>query len=164
MKSLWLTGLLVGIISTPASFAFSGAQTQKPAPPKKAGASRTVEITGSDDMKFSLNEITAKPGEQLHIVLKSVGKMPKAVMAHNVVVLKLAADPAAFANAAMLARETDYIPPDMKAQVLAATKLAGPGETVEVTLKVPAKPGSYPFMCTFPGHFAAGMRGQLIVK
>jgi len=51
-----------------------------------------------------------------------------------------------------------------KAQVLASTKLAGPGETVETTVKVPAKAGSYPYMCTFPGHFAAGMKGTLVVK
>ena len=52
----------------------------------------------------------------------------------------------------------------MKDQVLAATALAGPGETVDVTFKVPATAGSYPFLCTFPGHFAAGMRGNIVVK
>ena len=42
--------------------------------------------------------------------------------------------------------------------------MAGPGETVDVTFKVPAKAGSYPFTCTFPGHSAAGMKGTLVVK
>ena len=64
----------------------------------------------------------------------------------------------------MNARDTEFVPADLKAQVLAATKIAGPGETVEVTFKVPAKAGSYPFMCTFPGHYAAGMKGMLVVK
>ena len=52
----------------------------------------------------------------------------------------------------------------MKDQVLAATTMAGPGETVEVTFKVPTAPGTYHYMCTFPGHFAAGMRGTIVVK
>jgi len=29
---------------------------------------------------------------------------------------------------------------------------------------VPAAPGSYPYVCTFPGHFVAGMKGNLVVK
>ncbi len=60
-----------------------------------------------------------------------------------------------------MARATDFIPPDMKDQVIGASGLAGPGETVEVTFKDPAAAGSYPFICTFPGHFAAGMRGTI---
>jgi azurin len=52
----------------------------------------------------------------------------------------------------------------MKDKVLAATKLAGNGETVEVTFDAPKTPGVYDFICTFPGHFAAGMKGTLTVK
>jgi azurin len=140
---------------------------EKPAAPAQtkpaASGARTVEITGGDDMKYSVTTIPAKPGETLRIRLTSKGTLPKAVMAHNVVVLKTGAKQVDFANAAALARETDYIPPDMKDQVLAATTLAGPGETVEVTLKVPAA-GTYPYVCTFPGHFAAGMRGTIVAK
>jgi uncharacterized cupredoxin-like copper-binding protein len=33
-----------------------------------------------------------------------------------------------------------------------------------VTFGVPAKPGSYTFICSFPGHFNAGMRGTLVVR
>ena len=62
-----------------------------------------------------------------------------------------------------MARATDFVPPDMKAQVIAHTTLAGAGETVEVTFKVPAA-GTYTYLCTFPGHFQAGMRGTLTVK
>ena len=28
------------------------------------------------------------------------------------------------------------------------------------TFKAPAKAGVYPYLCTFPGHFAAGMKGE----
>ncbi len=61
---------------------------------EKAGAAaRTVEIIGTDDMKFNTNTINAKPGEQLRIRLTAKGVMPKIAMAHNVVVLKKGADP-----------------------------------------------------------------------
>ena len=129
-----------------------------------AGGARTVEILGGDDMKYNVTTINAKPGETLRIRLTSKGTLPKIAMAHNVVVLKLGSKQIDFVNAAATARATDFIPPDMKDQVLAATTLAGPGETVETTLKVPAAAGSYPFVCTFPGHFAAGMRGNIVVK
>ena len=72
--------------------------------------------------------------------------------------------PAEFSKAAFNARETEFIPAAMKTAVLAHTTLAGPGESVEVTIKVPAKAGSYPYLCSFPGHFALGMKGTLAVK
>jgi azurin len=129
-----------------------------------AAAPRTIEIIGGDDMKYDKTTIQAKPGEQIRIRLTAKGSMPKIAMSHNVVVLQLKTDAAAFVTAGMAARATDYIAPANKAQVIAATKLAGNGETVEVTFKVPTAPGSYPYVCTFPGHFAAGMKGSLIVK
>jgi len=131
------------------------------APPAKA---RTVTIQANDTLKFSVTRIDAKPGESLRIVLTDTGTVPKTVMAHNVVVLKKGADPAAFANAAASAFETGYIPASMSAQVLAHTPLAGPGETVEVTFTAPKVPGNYDYLCSFPGHFIAGMKGVLAVK
>jgi azurin len=85
-------------------------------------------------------------------------------MAHNFVLLTLEADVNAFVNESMRSRATDYIAPKRKGEVLAATGLAGGGETVEVTFTAPAKPGTYTFVCTFPGHFAGGMKGTLTVK
>jgi azurin len=130
----------------------------------KAGGARTVELTASDTMKYDKAEITAKPGETLHVTLKNVGSMPKLAAAHNFVLLKIGTDQAEFTKGAFNARETDFIPPAMKTAVIASTGLAGPGETVETTFKVPAKAGSYPFLCSFPGHFALGMKGTLVVK
>lgn len=156
----------VALLSMPATADQAKPATAKPAAEQAkpaAGAARTIEIAGGDDMKYSVTEITAKPGETLKIKLVSKGTLPKVAMAHNVVVLKPTAKQTDFVNAAAMARATDFIPADMKDQVLAATTLAGPGETVEVTFKVPAA-GTYPFMCTFPGHFAAGMRGTIVAK
>lgn len=153
------------LLSLAAAGTIVSAQTPAAKPAEKAGAAaRTVEIIGTDDMKFNINEIAAKRGEQLRIRLISKGVMPKIAMSHNVVVLKKTADPAAFATAASSARATDFIPAANKGDVIAHTPLAGPGETVETTFKVPAEAGNYPFLCTFPGHFVVGMKGNLVVK
>jgi azurin len=153
-----MTALAFGQATT--STTTSTAKAAKAAP---KGA-RTVEITATDTMKFDKTEIAAKAGETLRIVLKNVGTMPKAVAGHNLVVLKLGTDQVEFTKAAFNARDTEFIPPAMKTAVIASTALAGPGETVEVTFKVPAKAGAYPYVCSFPGHFALGMKGMLNVK
>jgi azurin len=129
-----------------------------------ADTARTIQITATEQMKFDKTDIEAKPGESLHVVVKSVGSMPKAVMAHNFVLVQQGTDIAKFNAAAFNARETDFIPPDMKSAVIANTGLAGAGETVEVTFKAPTKPGRYEYFCSFPGHYALGMRGVLVVK
>lgn len=132
--------------------------------PSAQTASRTITITAGDEMKFSLTEIKAKPGETLKIRLLAVGVAPKSAMAHNFVLLDAGSNQIAFAEAAAKAVSTDYIPAAMKNMILASTILIGNGETAELTVKVPAKPGNYPFLCSFPGHFAAGARGKLIVQ
>ena len=92
-------------------------------------------------MKFNVMTITAKPGELLHVRLKSVGTLPKIAMAHNFVLLAKGTDAAVFANASATASATAYIPAQLKAKVLASTALVGPGETVDVTFKAPSARG-----------------------
>ena len=165
MQLLCVLSLFVALVPGPqATDPKTPAKTPATAKPPAVKGVRTIELTGGDDMKFNLTKIEAKPGETLRVVLKSIGTIPKVAMGHNFVLLKLGTDAAEFNKASMMASATDYVPQDLKAQIVGATKLAGPGESVEVTFKVPAKAGSYPYMCTFPGHFAAGMKGELVVK
>jgi azurin len=156
MKRAFLSLLLLGLAVFPAQPLAQGAN---------AAAGRLIEIEGNDQMKFSVTNITAKPGEPLRVRLKVVGAMPKMAMAHNFVLLKAGIDAAKFANESALAGPAaNYIAAARKADVLTSTPLAGAGETVEITFKAPAQAGSYTFLCSFPGHFAAGMRGTLVVK
>jgi len=124
---------------------------------------RTIDILGTDDMKYSLNSITAEPGEQIRIRLRSQGVIPKVAMAHNVVVVEIDTDIDRLLLEGAPHRETDFIPPSMMGQVIAKTGMAGPGEVVQVTFRVPATAGDYPFLCTFAGHYQAGMKGTLSV-
>jgi azurin len=165
MQLISVMALLVALVPGPQATApKTPAKAPATAKAPASTAARTIELTGGDDMKYSVTKIDAKPGETLRIVLKSTGTIPKIAMAHNFVLLMLGADAAEFNKASMTAAATEYVPQDQKAKIVASSKLAGPGETVEVTFKVPAKAGTYDYMCTFPGHFAAGMKGQLVVK
>lgn len=125
---------------------------------------RVIEIVATDQMTWNVSKITAKPGEAIRIKLVSKGVIPKVAMAHNFVLLKSNTTVQKFVDAGASARATDFVNPAMKTQVLAATKLAGPGETVWVDFKAPATAGAYPYLCTFSGHYQAGMKGILTVK
>jgi azurin len=85
-------------------------------------------------------------------------------MAHNFVLLAKGTNADMFVMEASMAKDKGYIPDSGKKSILAMTGLAGKGETVEVTFDAPKEPGEYLYICTFPGHYLAGMKGKLIVK
>jgi len=130
----------------------------------RQAAPRVVHIDVGDSMKFSVVTISARPGEMLKVVLKGIGQMPKVAMGHNFVLLRKGADPKKFVDVSINARDTEFIAPSVKDQMLAATRLVGPGETAETTFAAPKQPGDYVYLCSFPGHYALGMKGILTVK
>ena len=149
-------------------------EAAKPAPPppkaeEKAetpivvddGTIATVNLTGNDAMKFNTAEIKISAGRTVKLTLKHVGKMPAEMMGHNFVLLAQGTDVAAFSAAGVTAKDTDYIADSMKDKVLAQTKLIGGGGSDSIEFAAPA-PGTYDFLCTFPGHSAI-MKGKLIV-
>lgn len=147
---------------------------------------RTVDIVGINSMKFAvesdaegisvgdqaanesdlviLETITASPGETLRIRLTTRSTMPATAMAHNWLLLEMNADIQAFADASAAAADNNYVAPDMSDMIIAQTGMAAGGETTEVTFTVPEQTGEYDYLCTFPGHFAAGMTGKLVVQ
>ena len=126
-------------------------------------AARTIEIQVGDNMRFNPSTIEARAGERLRIVLKGVGTMPKLAMGHNLVLLKKGVNPKAFVEKPAGARDTGFVAPEMRDQLIAATMVVGPGESSDTTFVVPAS-GDYDFVCSFPGHFNLGMRGKLVVR
>lgn len=146
--------------AAPTASAPAAAPTAAPAAP----AAVVVEITANDAMKFSVTRIEVAAGQQVKITLRNIGTMPKQAMGHNLVVLKKGTDIKAYADAAMMAAATEYIPAAKADQVIAHTKLLGPKQSEEIVFTAPAEAGEYPFICSFPAHFLAGMKGVLVVK
>lgn len=121
-----------------------------------ADTGRVIEIrsTGSD-LSYDVTEIEAKAGEELTIRYINASDMP-----HNIVLVKEEADINPVGIAALQAYQNDYIPENEMDRIIAHTELARPGNTVEFTFTVPP-PGTYPYICSYPGHFTS-MQGRLI--
>ena len=157
-KILFITALVALVTSGCGQKDSSASAAAAPAGP------REVEITAGDTMKYSIAAIEAKPGEEIKVILTNVGTQPVEVMGHNWVLLKAGTDVAAFDAAALNSKDTGYIPPALKDQIIAQIDLLGPRKSGEVTFKAPSVPGDYPFLCTFPAHYQVGMKGFLTVK
>lgn len=121
-----------------------------------------VALEGTDQMKFNTKEIVVPAGKKVKLTLTHTGKLPATAMGHNFVLLAAGSEGQAFSVAAATAKDTDYIPAAMKGQVIANTSVVGGGESVTIEFDAPA-PGEYPFLCSFPGHYAL-MNGILKVE
>jgi azurin len=146
---LFPTALAVAVIAVSASF---------------AAPAKDVVIVANDQMKFSVTRIEAQPGQALHVTLKNEGTLPREVMGHNWILLRTGSDITAYAAAALSAAKDNYQPKALAGEVLASIPLLGAKHDGDVTFNAPGTPGTYVFLCTFPAHFQAGMRGELIVK
>jgi azurin len=144
---------------------------------------RTIEVIGTDDMKFVVREaqeglvtggqagqyilleaIEASPGEEIRVRLTTISNLPPTAMSHNFALLALGTDADAFQRASLMARDNEYIAPAFEDRVIAHTAMLGNGETDTITFTVPEETGEYDYICSFPGHFAGGMVGKLIVQ
>lgn len=129
-----------------------------------AVAGTTIELSGNDTMQFDNKAFDVPVGKEITLVFTNKGALPKAAMGHNVVILTPGSDVMGFGAGAVAAAGTDYVPQSgpLAEKVVAHTKLLGPGESDTITFKLDA-PGEYPFICSFPGHYAL-MRGVITAK
>lgn len=123
-----------------------------------------VEVTVNDQIRFSTKKIEGKAGVPMEITLKHTGKIAKAQMSHNLVILKPGSMVALISAKCGQAKDTHYIAQDAetKSTILAFAPQLGPGES-HVIKFTPKEPGDYPFLCTYPGHFGE-MNGVITVK
>ena len=121
----------------------------------KDKAPQEVVISGNDTMQFDVKNFEVKAGSKVKVTLKNVGKIPKIAMGHNLVVLKKGITAVAFGQKALGAgaNATNALPKSLMGDVIAATKLLGPAESESIEFTAPEDPGSYEYVCTFPGHW-----------
>ena len=98
------------------------------------GPGRTVNVQ-VQDYHFTPDEISARPGEKLHIVLTNVGKMDE----HNM----------------------NF---DLPSASVQASSDAYPGESQAFDVLTPQRPGKYYFHCPVGNHYSRGMTGDLLVR
>jgi len=122
-----------------------------------------ITITGDDRMRFAPTEFTVRAGEEITLTFENIGRMPKESMGHNLVLLTAEANANTFGNAGARHPQNEYIDPQYEHWVIATTRILGPGEQEVLVFTAPSEPGEYPFVCSFPAHTVAGMKGIMTV-
>lgn len=118
-----------------------------------AAASEVQEVVirpVGDEMKYETTEFTVKAGTKVRVIMDNIATLE--AMQHNVVILKPGSDNQEVGMAALAAGEEKGYIPDNQA-ILFYTEIAKPGEKKSVEFTAPPA-GDYPYICTFPGHFA----------
>ncbi|MEC5125643.1 PVC-type heme-binding CxxCH protein [Verrucomicrobiales bacterium BCK34] len=122
----------------------------------------TVEISCVPErLLFTNTKFTVKAGQPVKLTFTN----PDATQ-HNLVIVK----PGALEEVGMAGNEMakdpsgltkGFIPESDK--ILHHSKLLGPDTGEILRFKAPEKPGVYPYLCTFPGHWIV-MKGEMVVE
>ena len=111
-------------------------------------------------MIYDKEQIVVQAGKPVEFRFSNTDNMP-----HNFAIVQ----PGAMAEIGQIAEATardpdamarHYIPKSNK--ILLASKLLQPGQFQSLTFEAPTKPGIYPYVCTYPGHWRR-MYGALYV-
>ena len=153
-----------GVAATGALLAAcGGGSTPEPAK-APAGAPVSFELESSaqaGEFKFNKAELEAAAGSK--ITVKFTNKTdPAAAVNHNWILAKNGQEDSIVTNGTAAGDANGWIKADDPG-IIAHTKLIKGGESDSVTFDAPA-PGSYTYMCSFPGHYAGGMKGKLTIK
>jgi len=121
--------------------------------------SNNVILNSNDQMKFDKKIIRVNANESVTLTLNHTGRFAAISMGHNFVLIKKDVDVDEYAIRAIMARDNNYIPEG--GDEIAYTKMLGGGESDTITFDAP-EPGTYTFICSFPGHYQI-MMGEFIV-
>ena len=112
-------------------------------------ASRTLEVTMSDDMRFTPDKVTVQQGETVRIVVHNAGQMM-----HELVI----------GDRESLAEHADMMLkfPNMEHDEPYMAHVP-PGESAEIVWTF-NRAGDFEFACLLPGHYQAGMLAAVAVK
>jgi len=128
---------------------------------------KELTIQADDKMRYDVTAFDASPGQKVSVTIKNIGTTPKFSMGHNFVLLDRIINTgniqSNFLDKASSEASHEYVPQGAK-EVLAHSKLLGPGETDVVTFNAPYIPGEYLYVCSFPGHYSQGTKGIMTVK
>ena len=148
----WLSGVALASALALAACGSGGGGTE-------AGGANLNVSTAGEALQFAPAALNATAGQPAKVTFKNGSAAQK----HNWVLVKGGDDVAAKIDeqAATAGEAAGYIPSDPN--IIASVKLVNGGETGSASFTAPAA-GTYTFLCTFPGHYVAGMKGALTVK
>ncbi|WP_347158760.1 plastocyanin/azurin family copper-binding protein [Pontibacter chitinilyticus] len=112
-----------------------------------------------EEMHFKQDTLQVKPGALVKLeLINEAQDMP---MVHNVVFTAPGKYKEVALEGAAIGASGNYVPEDKN--VVAASPMALPGQTVEMEFTAPTQPGTYEFVCTYPDHWQR-MNGIFVVK
>ena len=122
------------------------------------GANLNISTAG-EALQYAPAALTATAGQPVKVTFKNGSAAQK----HNWVLVKGGDDVAQKVDeaGATAGEAAGYIPTDPN--IVSSVKLLDAAGTGTASFPAPAA-GSYTLLCTFPGHYAAGMKGTLTVK
>lgn len=150
-------GLLVRLLSKRGT---SDAPTEEPTNEVVAPRETALEIgCAENQLAFDPTELVAPTNGQIRLTFHN----HSTVFMHNWVLVDggEAAVDQVLQAATTAGPGQNYLPGDMS-NVIAHTELVESGGSTTITFATPPA-GEYTYICTFPGHGLAGMRGTLIV-
>lgn len=157
---------VAGLLLSPALYAHGGESHGKPKvkfhkanldPVEKAfgrtgdpkNVVRTIEIGGTDNMKYTPNVIKVRQGETIRFVVANKGKIFHETVLGTMKELK--------EHAEWMKKN-----PGMEHEEPYMTHI-GPGESGEIIWQF-SNAGEFYFACLIPGHFEGGMMGRIVVE
>ncbi|MBP8251910.1 MAG: cupredoxin domain-containing protein [Herpetosiphon sp.] len=147
---LSLTLIACGGDSTSPTTAPASGGTAATTAPAAGAAKLTVDTADAATLAYAQTSLEAPAGD-IEVTFNNKGALP-----HNIVIVKPGEEDAAVADA--VANAPAFTP---KTAVAMGTTIEG-GKSETFTAKLDA--GTYSYICTYPGHYAAGMKGTLVVK
>lgn len=114
-----------------------------------------------DELAFDQSNLTAPAGAAIELTFRNHSKHHQ----HNWVLINGGEEVAQAVYEAALAAgaKNDWLPP-ANPQIIAQTPLLASGSSVTISFHAPAQAGNYLYLCTFPGHYLAGMKGTLTIR
>ncbi len=121
----------------------------------------TIQAVGNSmaEMKYDVVEIEVAASQKVKINLENKGT--DAAMQHNIVFVLAGTSQTVATDGLKAGPDKQYVPES--SNVIAASKMLGPGENTVLEFEAPAAPGKYEYVCTYPGHNMM-MKGVLVVK
>ena len=121
--------------------------TADPTATSTSAPAQALEISvNGNELKFDKDELGVAAGGDAELVFHNASSINQ----HNWVLVKAGTKDEVAQRGLEGGAETDFVKPE-DPDVIARTKLVGPGERGEVCFTVPPA-GAYQFVCTFPGH------------